>query len=122
MKGIDILIAPPVAFLVVVCLLTILYVAAGRISASGRKSKEKFSTYACGEDIPGFKFQFGYDLFFIFGLFFTIIHVTALVVATLPNSLYALFGLFYLGAIFLAVSGIISYEEADTALTKEKDD
>lgn len=115
----NILISPPVAFVVILFVLTLLYIFAGKLSAKGKKSKDKISTYACGEDIPGFKFQFGYELFFVFGLFFTIIHVAVLVIATLPSvSPYIFFGIFYLGAIFLSVIGMMFYQEKDSGSSK----
>lgn len=122
MGKIDILISPPLAFLVFVVLFTVLYLVAGKFAVSGKKSKEKVSTYACGEDIPGFKFQFGYSIFFVFALFFTIMHVTALVIATLPSISPAVyFGIFYLSAIFLAVLGMMFYEGDDTDFANSED-
>ncbi len=115
MEKISVLLSPPVAFTVVLIVLTVFYLVAGKFSPSVRKSREKLSTYACGENIPGFKFQFGYNLFFIFGLFFTIMHVTALVIATLPAVSPAVyFGIFYLAAIFLCVTGMMFYDEKDS--------
>ncbi len=110
MSKIDILLCIPVAFLVFLAVLTIFYVLAGRVSPESERTKGKISTYACGEDMPGFKFQFGYSLFFIFALFFTVMHVAALVIATLPAKAPELyFGFFYLAAIFLCVSGLVIY-------------
>ena len=51
----------------------------------------KLETYACGEDMPGTKVQFGYRLFFFIALFFTMMHVAALVVATVPSGTIAFF-------------------------------
>ncbi|MCX7705808.1 MAG: hypothetical protein N2115_06075 [bacterium] len=115
MEKIGILISPPIAFLVFIFIFSVLYCVAGRFAASTRKTREKLSTYACGEDIPGFKFQFGYNPFFIFALFFTIMHVAALVIATLPSvSPGVYFGIFYLSVIFLSVIGMMLYDEKQT--------
>ena len=45
----------------------------------------KLAQYACGEDVPAQKFQLSYKLFFYAALFFTMMHVAALVVATIPG-------------------------------------
>ncbi|MGB9643098.1 MAG: hypothetical protein ACP5JO_02230 [Candidatus Ratteibacteria bacterium] len=123
MNKIDILLSPPLAFVIIVGLLTFLYLMIGKMATSSRKSKEKVSTYACGEDMPGFKFQVGYGLFFIFALFFTIMHVTALVVATLPSvSPAVFFGIFYLATIFLCVLSMVFYDDgqvSENQLTEE---
>jgi NADH:ubiquinone oxidoreductase subunit 3 (subunit A) len=58
----------------------------------------KLAQYACGEDFPARKLQVGYTLFFRAALFFTMMHVAALVVATLPSGSMALAGL---GALYL---------------------
>ena len=115
MERSGILLSVPVAFVIFVILLACFYIFAGRFSSRFKKSKEKVSTYACGEDIPGIKFQFGYQLFFVFALFFTIMHVTALVIATLPSiSPVVYFGIFYLAAIFLSVLSMVVYRDNDT--------
>jgi hypothetical protein len=65
------------------------------------------TTYACGEDIPGIKVQFGYRLFFFVALFFTIMHVAVLVVATVPSGKVIFFAIFYLLMIFLSIMALI---------------
>jgi len=69
----------------------------------------KLAQYACGEDFPAGKFQVGYRLFFYAALFFTIMHVAALVIATLPGGslAYAFLGVFYLLMISLSVVALI---------------
>ncbi|MCM8764102.1 MAG: hypothetical protein NC830_01890 [Candidatus Omnitrophica bacterium] len=110
-----ILISPPMAFLIMVLTLSIFYLWVGKFASRGEKSRDKQSTYACGENLSGFKFQFGYRLFFIFALLFTIMHVAALVIATLPSvSPAAYFGIFYLAAIFLSVVGMVYYDNKDS--------
>lgn len=41
--------------------------------------------YACGEDVPDHRMQPDYAQFFPFAFFFTIMHVVALIVATVPR-------------------------------------
>jgi NADH:ubiquinone oxidoreductase subunit 3 (subunit A) len=69
----------------------------------------KLSQYACGEDVPAQKFQVSYKLFFYAALFFTMMHVAALVVATIPGGspALALAGLFYLMMILLSITALI---------------
>ena len=68
----------------------------------------KLTTYACGEDIPGAKVQFGYRLFFFIALFFTIMHVAALVIATVPSGKIIFFAIIYLAMIFLSILALIT--------------
>ena len=42
------------------------------------------------------KLQFGYRLFFFIALFFTMMHVAALVIATIPGGKIVFFGIIYL--------------------------
>ncbi|MCM8829013.1 MAG: hypothetical protein NC902_07005, partial [Candidatus Omnitrophica bacterium] len=115
MEKIGILISPPVAFIIFLVVFSIFYLLVGKFAPHGKKNIEKQSTYACGENMPGFKFQFGYNLFFIFALLFTMMHVAALVIATLPSVSPAVyFGIFYLAAIFLSVMGVVFYDDKDS--------
>lgn len=69
----------------------------------------KLAPYACGEDVPAQKFQLSYKLFFYAALFFTMMHVAALVIATIPGGslALALAGLFYLLMILLSIYALI---------------
>jgi NADH-quinone oxidoreductase subunit A len=102
------LLSPPLAFLLFLAIFTALYFLAGRLAPKVNAVGDKLKSYACGEDIPGMKLQFGYRLFFFIALFFTMMHVAALVVATLPTGPIAYFGLFYLGMIFLSVAALVT--------------
>jgi len=104
----EILLAPPLAFLVFLAIFYIIYFLAGRLAPKLNPVGGKLKSYACGEDIPGSKLQFGYRLFFFIALFFTMMHVAALVVATLPSGPIAYFGLFYLGMIFISVAALVT--------------
>jgi NADH-quinone oxidoreductase subunit A len=109
----EILLAPPLAFLVFLAIFTVVYLLAGRMAPKLTAVGGKLKSYACGEDVPGAKLQFGYRLFFFIALFFTMMHVAALVVATLPTGPIAYLGLFYLGMIFLAVLALITRNQHD---------
>ena len=108
MKGIQILLSPPVAFFIFLAAAFLIYGLGAKMGPKLTKVGGKLATYACGEDIPGVKVQFGYRLFFFVALFFTIMHVAALVIATVPAGRIALFALFYLVIIFLSVLALVT--------------
>lgn len=105
---VEIILSPPLAFLVFLAVFYALYFLAGRLAPKLNPAGGKLKSYACGEDIPGAKVQFGYRLFFFIALFFTMMHVAALVVATLPSGPVAYFGIFYLGMIFLSIAALVT--------------
>ena len=108
MSGIAVLLSPPVAFVVFLAAAFGLYALGRGMAPRLTKVGGKLTTYACGEDIPGVKVQFGYRLFFFIALFFTMMHVAVLVVATVPDGPVAFFALFYLVMIVLSVSALIT--------------
>jgi len=110
MSRFDFLISPPVAFLVFLVIGYLIYVLGGRLAPKLKKQGGKLATYACGEDLPGVKLQFGYRLFFFIALFFTMMHVAALVIATLPSGKIVFFGIIYLVMIFLSIMALITRE------------
>jgi NADH-quinone oxidoreductase subunit A len=110
MSRIDFLISPPVAFLVFLVIGYLIYVLGGRMAPKLKKQGGKLATYACGEDLPGVKLQFGYRLFFFIALFFTMMHVAALVIATIPSGKVVFFGIIYLLMIFLSIMALITRE------------
>jgi NADH-quinone oxidoreductase subunit A len=112
-KLLELLLSPPLAFLFFLAVFYLIYFLAGKMAPKLNAVGGKLKTYHCGEDIPGGKPQFGYKLFFFIALFFTMMHVAALVVATLPSGPTAFLGLFYLGMIFLAVLALITRNQHD---------
>jgi NADH-quinone oxidoreductase subunit A len=108
MNPIDVLLSPPVAFVLFLALAGLFHAAGRKMAPKPNKVGGKLATYACGEDIPGVKVQFGYRLFFFVALFFTIMHVAALVIATVPAGRIALFALLYLAMIFLAILALVT--------------
>ncbi len=108
MNGSSIFLSPPVAFILILIVSILLYLLGKRMAPKLTKSGGKLTSYACGEDIPGTKVQFGYRLFFFVALFFTIMHVAALVIATVPAGKIALFAVLYLAVVFLSVLALIT--------------
>ena len=66
----------------------------------GKAPSGKREPYACGEDVGEQRSQPDYGQFFHFAFFFTIMHVVALVVATVPRG--------SIGAAALAVGLLVS--------------
>jgi NADH-quinone oxidoreductase subunit A len=108
MKGIDLLISPPVAFVLYLFVVFLVYLLGKRMAPKLKKVGGKLTTYACGEDIPGVKVQFGYRLFFFIALFFTIMHVAALMIATVPSGKIVIFAVLYLAVIFLSIMALVT--------------
>ncbi|MCX6566836.1 MAG: NADH-quinone oxidoreductase subunit A [Candidatus Aminicenantes bacterium] len=108
MNGLEILLSPPVAFFLILAVACLLYLLGKRMAPKLTKTGGKLTSYACGEDMPGAKIQFGYRLFYFVALFFTIMHVAALVIATVPAGKIALFAVLYLAVVFLSILALIT--------------
>jgi NADH:ubiquinone oxidoreductase subunit 3 (subunit A) len=78
---------PPIAFLVVFIFMA-LQLKGFALFSRGLKAPTKpgaYKAYACGEDVKDHRAQPDYSQFFPFAFFFTIMHVVALIVATIPG-------------------------------------
>jgi len=104
MFDINILLSPPVAFLACLLLSWGLYGLGRLIGARPTPEPGKLEAYACGEDFSADKFTFGYRRFFIAAIFFTIMHVAVLTVATVPGGGAAWRGFLYLLVISASIS------------------
>ena len=93
---------PPVTFLLVLILCWLQYRSLAILSAgeSWKSGEGKTRPYACGEDIQEHRVQPDYQQFFSFAFFFTIMHVAALLVATVPPAQAdaAVFAVIYLAS------------------------
>jgi len=107
----NILLSPPVAFLLFIGISYLIFLFGGLIGAKPTEEAGKLETYACGEDFKPEKFSFGYDKFYISAIFFTIMHVAVLTIATVPGGVNAYKALFYLGTIAVSIS--ILYTDFD---------
>jgi len=82
----EILLAPPAAFIIIFFATVILSIILARFAFRKREnSSESEKAYACGEDFKEHLIQPDYSQFFPFAFFFTILHVVALVIATVPT-------------------------------------
>jgi len=100
------LLLPPAAFIVVL-LVSILLSRVSRaleFKVSGEPGG-KYKSYACGENVDKPRLQPEYSQFFPFAFFFTIMHVVALVIATVPKQTP---GTAFVAALFVlcALSGL----------------
>jgi NADH:ubiquinone oxidoreductase subunit 3 (subunit A) len=84
----DLLLIPPVTFLVMLALSWLhsrgFDAMAFKLDPAKPQPPGKFKPYACGEDVADHRSQPDYDQFFPFAFFFTIVHVVALIVTTVP--------------------------------------
>lgn len=99
----QIMLFPPVAFVIFLLVGMLLMFLGSKMAAQGRAYTGKGTPYACGEDVPANKVQPDYASFFPFALFFTIIHVTALIMATIPAGNIAFMGILYLTGVALSL-------------------
>ena len=99
-----ILLSPPLAFLIIFLALVILSRLMQRCAFSKpNKSAGAQKSYACGEDFPNQPVQPDYSQFFPFAFFFTILHVIALVIATVPKPALATSAM---AALYLVGAGV----------------
>jgi NADH:ubiquinone oxidoreductase subunit 3 (subunit A) len=82
-----VLLVPALAFLAVLVIFLIQLYLMSRVAWRGKSDAAgKCKAYACGEDVPDHRINPDYSQFFPFAFFFTIMHVVALVLATVPTS------------------------------------
>ncbi len=81
----DLLMSPPVVFAVVLAAALIFAALLSLLSFKNKKpGAGQKKCYACGEDVKNHRVQMDYSRFFTYAFFFTIIHVVALVLSTVP--------------------------------------
>lgn len=78
----DTILTPPIAFVLYVCLVAVLYGFGRLLAPVVTSTKNKSSIYAGGEIAATGKAAPGYRRFFIVALFFAVLHLGALVLAT----------------------------------------
>jgi NADH-quinone oxidoreductase subunit A len=80
----SVLLIPPVAFFIYFLITFLISKLTMLTAAKGVNLPGKEKAYACGENVSGSKAQPDYSEFFPFAFFFTIMHVTVLVISTVP--------------------------------------
>ena len=76
--------SPVLAFLVLMVFGAFLLLVFSKTCSKPTSSPSERKPYACGEPFEGHLIQPDYSQFFSFALFFTILHVVALVIVTVP--------------------------------------
>ena len=77
--------APPIVFILVLVVTLCLAYVLSKLAFRPRNLPEGLTKeYACGEDLPTAMIQPDYSQFYPFAFYFTILHVVALMIATVP--------------------------------------
>ena len=76
------LLSPPIALGILLAASALLYWGLGRLAPSRRTGGGGLRPYACGEDVKTHMIQPNYGQFLPFAFFFTILHVSALMITT----------------------------------------
>jgi NADH:ubiquinone oxidoreductase subunit 3 (subunit A) len=100
----SILLSPPLAFLVCLVISVAVYGFGRLVEEKANPVPGKYEPYACGEDYISEKTEFGYRKFYIAAIFFTIMHVAVLTIATVPGGVTAYRALIYLVVIAASIS------------------
>jgi NADH:ubiquinone oxidoreductase subunit 3 (subunit A) len=92
------LLIPPLAFSLILLAVLFLSFLAKKAAFRGAQGPGAEKAYSCGEDMEENSFRPEYGQFFSFAFFFTIMHVVALVVATIPSGIP---GYYFIAALYL---------------------
>jgi NADH:ubiquinone oxidoreductase subunit 3 (subunit A) len=102
----NLLLSPPIAFILFLVLLFFVYVLIQRNAAKGLDHPDKHLPYSGGQKLPPTEVRLSYETFFRLGLLFGIAHVAVLVLATLPlTRSFQWLGLLYL--VGISISAIV---------------
>jgi NADH:ubiquinone oxidoreductase subunit 3 (subunit A) len=98
------LLSVPIAFIIFLLAAFLVYHGVRALGPKKKDEGRKLDSYTCGEDIPeiGRKVQHSY-YYFHFAFVFTILHVVALIIATVPSGIVALLGIGYLSVAIISV-------------------
>jgi len=108
----DLLLSPPVAAAIFLALACGLYQLGGVLAPKAKPSKDKQLPYTGGELPLPLPYQQSYHAFFRLALFFSILHVAALVLSTLPAGRGVVrTAMLYLGGIAVSVFALTDAEE-----------
>lgn len=101
----DILLAPPLALAIYLGLMAMLSLGARALAARSRETAFKTSAYASGEAAPTRAGAQGYSRFFTIALFFAILHLGVLMLAT--GGLSWLVGIYLVGLMLALVALVL---------------
>ncbi len=98
------LLSPPIAFIACLIISAAIYGFGHLVEEKAKPVDGKYEPYAGGEEYIAEKSEFGYRKFYIAAIFFTIMHVAVLTIATVPGGANAYRALIYLVAIAASIS------------------
>lgn len=102
------LFTPLFAFLVFLAVAYLIYRMGGAMGPKPKhQSRHKLSTYACGEEVEGGKVQQSFTLFHI-AFIFTVFHIAAMIIATIPEGDNALYGLLFIIGLLIATAALVT--------------
>ena len=104
---VKLIVTPPAAFLIVLMTIVVMSRILSRLAFKHKGPiGDMEKSYACGEDMPTALIQPDYSEFFPFAFFFTILHIVALIIATVPKGT---FGTLCMAAIYIsgAIVGLL---------------
>ncbi|MCX5748908.1 MAG: hypothetical protein NTZ10_01495 [Candidatus Saganbacteria bacterium] len=99
--------SPVGIFFIFLLTVAAVYWFSGRIAPKADPKGGKTNMYACGEDLPEIQHSSTASMFFHVALYFTIMDVAALTIATIPPSAGVFLGIFYIAGISLAVLALV---------------
>jgi NADH-quinone oxidoreductase subunit A len=105
----DVLTSPFAIFGIAVAIGYLLYLWSRTVAPASTNSVNKQMPYVGGEAAEAQNYQPGYQFFYV-ALFFTLVHVAALVLATMPTGMLPWASLGYLGVVAVAVM-ILRWEQ-----------
>lgn len=99
------LLLPPVTFVIILTVIILISWLFSRCAyrRKGEQDRKTKKAYSCGEEFDEHLIQPDYSRFFPFAYFFTILHVVALVIATVPTETIETFTIavvYLIGAVF----------------------
>jgi hypothetical protein len=81
----ELLLSPPIVFILIMVAVLVCAYALSKLALKPKKIPAGLTKeYSCGEDIKTHMIQPDYTQFFPFAFYFTILHVVALMIATIP--------------------------------------
>jgi NADH-quinone oxidoreductase subunit A len=98
--------SPIIIFIIFLIVGYIIYLVGGMMAPKLKRVGGKLSMYACGEDIPARKVMPSYQFFYV-AFFFTILHICALMIATMPSGNAAVFGMIYILVVIVGVIALL---------------
>jgi NADH:ubiquinone oxidoreductase subunit 3 (subunit A) len=99
----ELFLAPPIAFIVLLLFSFVLSNFSKVFAVKGKESIGKNRPYACGEDTVLNKLQPDFTQFFHIAFFFTIMHVFALIISSVPYGLSSITIVYLLVALLALV-------------------